>query len=66
MAPNINNLLSYRLRKLTESGASPDELEEALRFYLEGEREQRMASNETAGQFTQPMFARERPYLSVV
>lgn len=66
MAPNINILLSFRLRKLSESGASQEELEETMQFFLNKEREQKMASEESEGHFTQPLFARERPYLSVV
>lgn len=66
MAPNINQLLSHRLRKLTESGASQEELENAMKHFLSFDREQKAASHEADGTLTQPLFAREKPFFSVV
>ena len=66
MAPEFNQILSYRLRKLTESGASQEELEEMMRFFLSSDREQKMASDEAEGSIARPLFAKEKAFLSVV
>lgn len=66
MAPEINQILSYRLRKLTESGASQEELVETMRHFLSCDREQKLASSEAEGVITHPLFAREKPFLSFV
>lgn len=66
MAPEINQILSYRLRKLTESGASQEELMETMKHFLSSDREQKMASNEADGAITSPLFAKEKPFLSIV
>lgn len=66
MAPEINQILSHRLRKLTESGASQEELHETMRLFLSSQREQKLASNEAEGSVAHPLFAKEKPFLSVV
>ncbi len=63
---NVNNMLSYRLRKLSKSGVSANEMAEQLRALMEADRAQKMPADRSQTDFLLPFIKQHETHLSVV
>lgn len=62
----IENMVSYKLRKLAQAGLAPHEMAQKMQEILEQDRQIKLASSEDQQEFMLPLIQRRKTYLNVV
>jgi len=65
-AMQIENMISYKLRKLAQSGLAPQDIALKMQEILEQDRQIKLASSEDQQEFMLPLIGRRKTYLNVV
>ncbi|MBX9686668.1 MAG: hypothetical protein K2X27_08195 [Candidatus Obscuribacterales bacterium] len=63
---DISNMMSYRLRRLSQSGLPAEELAKQMHALLLADRSQKLPIAEAPIEMSLPFFARRRTHLNVV